>query len=395
MALISHDLTVRIAEHVDMDSMVPLMLSSRTNYQLIRGYERSIVKAKLARMAHDPILNPPLGALLSSSTVPGKPGMGAADRRVLEPGSFAVTAELELRDRRINGLFNPESTTSLCGGRPLTETISRLPLFQNLPPNQMTRLIDGLKDACHVADRIADCAASVHLDQQQDKPTTTTHPKDKNHVPGQQLSAIDHETHLTRQQHIRSLPPIRIAFLTLLASLLGAEYAQQLRHAPHPDPFQWERVTAFKEAFLRHGTVLVAALLGPSGRGTEGECEGEAESNTEAATAGTCLSSSAQTGDGGGGGGGGGFAACQPDGPRARSGSATRYYTSQVTAVLMELLAYEGVHWGFLRPAGDEGELVHHHYRKSNRAQRRLWFSNGLRSADRPRPKEAGDDGHL
>ncbi|EAQ86897.1 hypothetical protein CHGG_08150 [Chaetomium globosum CBS 148.51] len=377
MALISNDLTVHIAEHVDMDSMVSLMLSSRANYRLIRGYERSIVKAKLARMAHDPILRPPLGALLSSSTVPGKPGMGSPHRSVLEPESFAVAAELDLRDRRINDLFNPKSSTSLCAGRPLTETISRLSLFQNLPPDQMERLIDGLKDACRVADRIADCAASVHLEQQ-NKPTTTAHLKDNNHAPGEDPRAIDHETHLTRQQYIRSLPPIRLAFLTLLASLLGAEYAQQLQQSPHPDPFQWERTTAFKEAFLRHGTVLVAALLGPSERWIESETE----SNPEATTASTC-------------GGGGGFVACQPDAPRTRSGSATRYYTSQVTAVLMELLAYEGGHWGFLRPAGDEGEMGHHHCRKSSRTRGRLWFSNGLRSDDRPRSNEAGDDGHL
>ena len=325
MALIIYDLTVLIAEHVGMDSMAPLMLSSKTNYQLIKGHERSIVKAKLARLAYDPMLRPPLGALLSSSA-PAQPGMGSGNRRVLDPISFAVAHELELRERRINDLFNPKST-GLCGGRPLTETITRLPLFQNLPPNQMERLIEGFKDACRVADRIADCATSVHLEQQ----PSTSHLKDR-----KQERAIDHEVHLARQQYIRSLPPIRLAFLTLLASLIGAEYAQQLQ-SPHSDPFQWERVTAFKETFIRHGTVVISALLCPSENGFES----------------TDAPSSVQAGN---------FAPCPVDSsspspshsPHTRSESA-RYYTSQVTAVLMELLAYEGGHWGFSPPVEDEG----------------------------------------
>jgi hypothetical protein len=330
MALISYDLTVLIAEHVDMDSMAPLMLSSKANYQLIRGNERSIVKAKLARTAHDPMLSPPLGALLSSSSASSQPGMGSGNRRVLEPASFAVAHELELRDHRINDLFNPKST-SLCGRRSLMETISRLPLFQNLPPSQMERLIEGFKDACRVADRIADCAASVHLEQQ----PSTSRLKDR-----KREWAVDHEVHLARQEYIRSLSPIRLAFLTLLASLLGVEYAQQLGQSPHSDPFQWERVMAFKETFLRHGTVVICALL----------CPPEAETNPEARE----TPSSARTGD---------CATCHADSPspslshstHSRSDSA-RYYTSQVTAVLMELLAYEGGHWGFSRPAEDEGD---------------------------------------
>ena len=258
--------------------------------------------------------------------------MGSGNRRVLEPASFAVAHELELRERRINDLFNPKST-SLYGRRSLTETISQLPLFQNLPPSQMERLIEGFKDACRVADRIADCAASVHLEQQ----PSTSRLKDR-----KREWAVDHEVHLARQEYIRSLSPIRLAFLTLLASLLGVEYAQQLGQSPHSDPFQWERVMAFKETFLRHGTVVICALL----------CLSEPESNPEA----TETSSSARTGD---------CATCYA-GSSSRSPSpspshsthsrneSARYYTSQVTAVLMELLAYEGGHWGFSRPAEDE-----------------------------------------
>ncbi|KAH6851198.1 hypothetical protein B0I37DRAFT_373440 [Chaetomium sp. MPI-CAGE-AT-0009] len=317
MALISYDLTVLIAEHVDMDSMAPFMLSSKANYQLIRGHERSIVKAKLGRMVRDPMLRPPLGALLSSSSIPRGPGLEGLGRRVLDPLSFAVANELELRERRINSLFDSKSTNFR--GQSLMETINRLSLFQNLPPSRMHRLMDGFKDACRVADRIADCAAAVHLEQKPD----TNHLKNKRWI-------IDHEIHLARQRYIRSLPPIRLAFLTLLSSLMGMEYAQQLQ-SPHSDPFQWERVTAFKETFLRHGTVVLCALLCPPPQ-------------TEA----TETPASRQTGS---------CAICRhgSTSPRAQSEPAG-YYTAQVAAVLMELLAYEGGHWGFLRPAEHDGE---------------------------------------
>ncbi|KAL2126068.1 hypothetical protein VTI74DRAFT_1829 [Chaetomium olivicolor] len=307
MALISYDVTVLIAEHVDMDSMASLMFSSKTNYQLIKAHERSIVKAKIAKMVHDPMLRPPLGALLSSLAQ----GQSGLDRKVLEPVSFAVVKELESRERQINSLFSSRST-SPCG-QPLMEVINRLAIFRNLPPNQMERLIDGFKDACTVADRIADCAAFAHLKQE----AKTGLLKDLGW-------AAEHEVHLARQRYIRSLPPIRLAFLALLASLAGMKYAQVLQ-SPGADPFQWERVTAFKETFLRHGTVVICALLCPS----------DAED--------TDTSSSVRTDN---------FAACHSR--RARSESA-QYYKSQVASVLMELLEYEGGQWGSSRPAEHDG----------------------------------------
>jgi hypothetical protein len=301
MAFLNYDVAVLLAEHVDMDSMASLMLSSKANYQLIRGYEQSIVKARIAKTVRDPMLRPPLGTLLSSAA-PSQPGVG---RKVLEPVSFAVAKELESRQHQINTLFGSGSPTSPCG-RPLIEAVNKLAPFQNLPPNQMERLTDGLKDACAVADRIADCAALVHLDQ---KPET---------------SSLNDAVHLARQRYIRSLPPIRLAFLTLLASLVGMEYAQRLQ-STHSDPFGWERVTSVKETFLRHGTVVIGALLGPF------------QSTTEATKN-----------------------ASSPTRPchfcHARSPSA-RYYTSQVNEVLADLLEYEGWHWGTSQPGEHDGNV--------------------------------------
>jgi hypothetical protein len=303
MALISYDVTLLIAEHVDMEFLLPFMLGCKANYQLISGHERSIVKAKIAHKAHDPALFSPLGALLSSFP-PRQPGL---DREVLQPMSFAVAKELESRERQINRLFSSRSL-SPCG-RPLMQAIRRLPLFQNLPPSQIDRLIDGFKDACTVADRIADCAALIHLDQNPE----SNHPKENKWL-------VEHEIHFARQSYIRSLPPLRLAFLTLLTSLLGMQYAQKL-HSPgsESDPFEWERVTAFKETFLRHGTVVVCALLCPS--------EAEAEA--------TDTSSSSSH--------------------HARSESA-RYYSSQVDVVLKELLEYERGNWASSRPAEEDGD---------------------------------------
>ncbi|KAK4044158.1 hypothetical protein C8A01DRAFT_31760 [Parachaetomium inaequale] len=312
MAFMNYDVTLLLAEHIDMDSMASFMLSSKANYRLIRGYEQSIVKAKIAKIVHDPMLMPPLGSLLSSAA----PGQSGFDRMVLEPVSFAVAKELESRQHQINTLFSSGSPNP-CSRPELMETINRLALFQNLPPNQMERLTDGLKDACAVADRIADCAAFVHLKQ---KPKTGCLKEGRR--------SVEHEAHLARQRYIRSLPPIRLAFLTLLASLVGMEYASQRLQSADSDPFWSERVTSVKETFLRHGTVVICALL----------CPFEAEA--EAAD----TSSSTRPGD---------SDACRS--LPARSESA-RYYTSQVTEVLGELLEYEGWHWGTSRPAEQDGD---------------------------------------
>lgn len=304
MALLSYDITLLIAEHVDMDSLAPLMATSKTNYNLIRSHERSIVKTKIANMVHDPLLTPPLGALLSSATS-SQPGL---DREVLGPLSFAVATELESRKREINRLFSSRSQAPCA--KSLTEAINRLPLLQNLPVNQTERLIDGFKDACVVADRIADCAALIHLQQE----PKTGPLKDRSW-------AVEQEVHLARQNYIRSLSPIRLAFLALLTSLMGMEYAQKFQ-TPDSDPFQWERVVAFEETFLRHGTAIICALLCPS----------EAEATD-------------RTGD---------VAAGHPH--HARNESAARYYKSEVNVVLNELLEYEGGHWASSGPAEQDGD---------------------------------------
>jgi hypothetical protein len=285
MALINHDITLLIAEHTDMASLPALMLASKTFYQLITAHERSIVKTKMAKLAHDPILRPPLGALLSSAA-PRQPGLG---RNVLEPESFAVAKELEARERRIDRIFDSRSTM---------EAINRVFPFRHLPANQKGRLVDGLKDACRVADSIGDRAA-VHARLEQERPGAETG----------RLSdggrAIEYGIHLARQQHIRSLPPIRLAFLTLLASLAGMQYAQQRQSPLDSDPFRWERIAAFKETLLRHGTVVMCALL---------SLADDADDQSES----------------------------------------VRYYTSQVDRVLRELLEYEA--WGDLAPDGLDGD---------------------------------------
>ncbi|KAL2162259.1 hypothetical protein VTH06DRAFT_7172 [Thermothelomyces fergusii] len=254
MAVLSRDITLLVSEHIDTGSLARLMLSCRANYRLIRGYERSIVKAKIARLIRDPALAPPLGAVLSSSA-PNRPDLA---REVLGPLTFAVARELEAREGRIGRLLGSPAS-------PLASAIGRLALFRDLPPRRMDRLLDGLRDACRAADRIADCAAAVRLAASgagEDAPGTAA------------AAALDERIHLARQRYIRGLGPVRLAFLTLLTSLAGALYARRPADATlgthththddddeDADPFRWERVVAFKEAFLRHGTVILCALL--------------------------------------------------------------------------------------------------------------------------------------
>ncbi|KAK4249685.1 hypothetical protein C7999DRAFT_39174 [Corynascus novoguineensis] len=316
MAVINYDITVLIAEHADMESLLALMLSSKTNYLLVKGYERSITKAKMAQLLRDPLLMPPLGVVLSSSsTLRGS----RTSREILGPFDFAVAQELEARERRISILLSGSSSASSspCGlPSLLLDAIGHFAPFRDLPPDQTERLLDGLRNACRVSDRIADCAALVHFQE---------HSESGSSKKGTASRAVEHNrVHLARQQYIRSLCPIRLAFLTLLASLAGMQYyhnAQQqqaLIQEDDDDPFRWERVTAFKEAFLRHGTVILWTLLRRPLR-TDG-------------AAGTVDLAARHSSS---------YAHLE----RGEAPTVAEYYATQVDAVLAELLEYERGHW--------------------------------------------------
>ncbi|KAK4106606.1 hypothetical protein N658DRAFT_520120 [Parathielavia hyrcaniae] len=334
MALANSDVTVLIAEHLNMDSMLSFMLSSRTNYQLARRCERSIVKAKMARTVRDPVLKPPLGTLLSSSPPPpAQPS--SMDREVLDPWSFAVAKELESRERRISAIFSPRSASPR-GGETLLDGLRQLPPYQHLRPDQTERLVEGLKDACRVADRIADCAASVRLPDQHTPPPKKTGGGPGGRDDDEKRWAVSHKVHLARQEFVRSLSPIRLAFLTLLRRLAGAQYTlrqQQEVWEPYSETF-WERVTALEETFLRHGTAVISALLSPSEPADEAH-----RARQEALEFGVGHS------------------------PPPHPSASAEYFASQVDMVLREVLAYEGVHVVVSSPPDEleegEGEEAH------------------------------------
>lgn len=315
MAYLGHDIILLIAEQLDSASLVSFMLTCKANHRLIMGHERSITKARITTSICDPILWPPFGTVLSSSPNDRR----CLDREVLGPLSFAVAKELEMRARRINNLFSTDSTTSSRScGQSLTEALSRIIPFRDLPSSQMERLVDGLRGACMVADRIADCAAVVHANR------GTEVGRGNN-----EAWIIEHEVHLARQRYIRSLPPIRLAFLTLLAGLVGAKYAQDLPRLDS-DPLRWERVTAFKETVLRYGTLVIHALLCPS--------EPDATATSDADSPGPS------------------YDLCRP--PYAQSQLA-RFYASEVDGVLRELLEYEATDWGSSGPVEDKESARH------------------------------------
>ncbi|KAL2149298.1 hypothetical protein VTH82DRAFT_8646 [Thermothelomyces myriococcoides] len=356
MTILGRDVTLLVSEHVDMDSLARLMFSSRANYRLIRGYERSIVKAKIARLVRDPALEPPRGAVLSSSA----PNQSGLAREVLGPFNFAVARELEAREHRISNLLGPPGSP-LPDDRPspLIDAIRQLALFRSLPPRQMERLLDGFRDACRAADRIADCAAPFHLaesgrgeEDEEVEPGTSDLRRDARQV------TLEERIHLARQKYIRSLSPVRLAFLTLLTSVVGMLYARRAPDTPHPpsaiptppapgndddpDPFRWERVIAFKEAFLRHGTIILCALLCPP------ETPYHTRMKADAALSPPSTSSSSSS------------SSSFPHSSRSTHHDHTQtqtqtvqYFEAQVAAVLTELLEYEaGGHW---RPADQDG----------------------------------------
>ncbi|KAK4123722.1 hypothetical protein N657DRAFT_645310 [Parathielavia appendiculata] len=352
MALTCDDVTVLVAEHLDMDSMLAFMLSSRANYQLIKRHERSIVKAKIASMVFDPVLMPPFGALLSSCPPP-QPDM---NRNVLDPCTFAIAKELELRERQINTIFIPQSASP--HGEIFLDGLNRLPSYQRLPPDQMECLVDGFKDACRVAARIADCEASVRF-------KTEKASKNVGYYEGGERRPIEHKVHLARQQFIRSLSPIRLAFLTLLRRLAGMKYARQQFREPYYSDTFWERITAFEETFIRHGTAVISALLLPSEPAKEPH-----RAQLEALSFGVGHS------------------------PPRHSSKPAEYYASQVDKVLREVLEYEGAYLMSSSPDQPEGDprpipdslhmTVLHAFQASeeNEVEQRLKTTNEKEDAD-------------
>ena len=223
---IQGDILLDVVEKLSLKDIGALMLTNRATFELIRSYERSIVLAKLRRAIKDPLFWPVDDVFLSSTYI-------SARRIELPPASFFAVQEVEVRARRIDRLWGAAS--------PLLESLDRLEPFRDHADGPRQRLLDGLRDACAVVDRIADSAAEAAAPRA--------------------LIAI--KMHRAQQAFIRGLSALRLALVTLLTSLAGMAY-MAVHSGLRSDPEAFERRAAFEETVLRHGTVAMEALLFPS-----------------------------------------------------------------------------------------------------------------------------------
>ncbi|KAL1840903.1 hypothetical protein VTJ49DRAFT_7645 [Mycothermus thermophilus] len=232
MSIPNNDILLLIAEHLDAKSLRNLMRTSKDSYRLIKANEKSI--------AGDPSLISPRGAVLSS-TLYDSPARGAY-RTVLQTSSFQGIAELDSRRRRIEAFFDQPAPNSPHGSGCLRIALSEVIFSHRLSPQQIARLVEGLKDACWVSERLTDCEAEVV--NTLSRSDTSTIPREKVHT-------------TRRNVLLKELSPIRLALLALLGELIATVprgLSFSLERARRP-----ENVAKNIELLLRCGTVALYA----------------------------------------------------------------------------------------------------------------------------------------
>ncbi|KAK4660166.1 hypothetical protein QC762_116700 [Podospora pseudocomata] len=280
-SLINADITLLIAEQTDLPTLLVLASTNKHLNSLINTYEHSIIKSKITTAIPNPLLQPPLGSVLSSHS--------SSTRQILPPWSFQVATELERRHARTEAMFN----ISTVPPTPLISAMFRVPSFAALPRQQFTQLVNLFKRACCLADHICDLALLVKIPAM-----------------ARELSAVDpyvvqKAIHRTRQGFIKGLEPLDLALLTHLAALGGMAYAEEMGELMSSDPEGLERMVAFKETILREGSAALWGFLHPK----EGEViEGNGPPSLP---------------------------------PRARGSGLGRYIAGKVEGVLRDLHAYE------------------------------------------------------
>ncbi|KAK3693932.1 hypothetical protein B0T22DRAFT_56201 [Podospora appendiculata] len=246
--LLNPDIALLFAEHTnDVASLSALMRTCRGMNSLIGTHEQSIVKAKLTQRGGggSPLLVSPLGTALSSV---------GPEREVLAPHTFAVVQELEMRARRIDVLFQDN--------KPLRLAIDAARPFKALPAGEVEQLIQGLKRACRLADRLGDCVAEVMLLAESEMVQSAGNDDDAPCLTADPRSTM-RKAHLAQLAFLHALPALDLAYLAHLAALGGMAYANA--YPDHmADPAAWEHLVAIKEVLLRQGTMALWAWFQPA-----------------------------------------------------------------------------------------------------------------------------------
>ncbi|EGO52210.1 hypothetical protein NEUTE1DRAFT_142117 [Neurospora tetrasperma FGSC 2508] len=243
MPALNDDVLLRVASFCDIETIVTLMCTSKHVYELVTRYEQSIVKDAVALYTgYDSSLFPPSGSISSSHNV---------EREYLYPKSYDILNELKIRTSRTEIILSP--------GQPLRSKIDSIfstsGAFLDLPQIERELLMARLKETFKVVDRLGDCAADVMSMWM--LPADNGNSSQK--LDGDEAMLKIHDRQLA---YIRSLSPLDLAYLFHLVSWAGQAYATE-NAALMADVDCWERLLAFKEASLRHGTIMLWAVFQP------------------------------------------------------------------------------------------------------------------------------------
>ncbi|KAK5655465.1 hypothetical protein OQA88_5736 [Cercophora sp. LCS_1] len=228
MSFLSPEILLMIAERADMSTISAMTQTSKATCGLIMEYQGSVVKHKLATSS---ILFPPSGAILSSATY--------TERKILEPHTFYITQELERRQFRINALLEDEASVLL------NLIIKDDKACGFLPERETQNLIAGFKHAAMILDRLGDsCVDGLCA-----------------------VKSTEDDALVRRQSHLAQLDLIlhrltsrELAFLSTFVDFCVQTYAKLHPYAQE-DPAPWVRLTSFREALMRNGTLIIWAWL--------------------------------------------------------------------------------------------------------------------------------------
>ncbi|KAJ9130622.1 hypothetical protein NKR23_g12105 [Pleurostoma richardsiae] len=254
------DIMLAIVEKADWATLWRLTQTSKAMRNLIASHERSITVTKLSRF---PL--PPIGAVLSSET---------EQRESINAFTFGTVTEFNRRDWRIDSI--------LSGGFLSTGD----PTSLGLSSDALCNMKRGLKRALYIADRVADVEADVMLSAKEaTKATPSRKPDMRADVPlisRDQLGPAVHgirsvlawqsdllriccTTRARQIMMIRTLSTEDLAFLNQLTSLAAMGYARYKAMELRSDPGAWDKVVAFREMLLRHGSLFLWAYVRGSG----------------------------------------------------------------------------------------------------------------------------------
>ncbi|KAK3330436.1 hypothetical protein B0H66DRAFT_62045 [Apodospora peruviana] len=247
-----------LIEHVDdVETLTNLMCTCKEMCALCRKYEHHITKTIVnSRMGSDGHLLPLTGTVLSTYTY---------EREVMEPYSFSLLRELDMRRHRVDLLFKDGGAIM----RAITNDMNnKLSMLWRLELDKAAILVQKLKGACMLVDRLSDCVADVqHLDMisaaanpnnNNDENTETDDPDTARALREKRNNKITRKSQWAQRRFLQSLAPIELAYLHALELHVGHAYIFESGGKIF-DNDEATSVTAVQEVFLRQGSLALQA----------------------------------------------------------------------------------------------------------------------------------------